>query len=125
MVELHPVMAELVAARKRAGLSGAEVARRLDLPRQNVFNWESGRHRPGLEALVDYAAANGVTLVMQVVDDVGETSLVDLSPDEWRRLMRHAVAMRVAEPAHLQVVEMTVETLITAATKASQNGNGS
>jgi len=31
----------------------------------------------------------------------------------------------VAEPAHLQVVEMTVETLITAATKASQNGNGS
>jgi len=125
MAEIHPLMLELVAARKRAGLSASEVARRMDVTRQHVFNWEAGRNRPALETLVAYARAAGSVMVMQVVDAADGAALGELSPDEWRRLLRYAHALRVAEPAHLQVLELTLDGLIAQAAKGRENGNGS
>lgn len=45
-------MDTLADLRKKAGLSQAELAIRIGVTQMAVSHWESGRRRPGLQALV-------------------------------------------------------------------------
>ncbi|HEX7897644.1 MAG TPA: helix-turn-helix domain-containing protein [Planctomycetota bacterium] len=56
------VLRELVGARKNAGFSQSEVARRMDVPQSAVVRLESGAHSPTLTTLTRYAAAIGVRM---------------------------------------------------------------
>lgn len=58
------IMAEspIAIARNRAGISQAELARRIGKPRSQVCDWESGRRNPKLDALQKIAVALGVSL---------------------------------------------------------------
>lgn len=56
------LLGQLVEARKRAGLTQSEVARRMDVPQSAVVRLESGTHSPTLSTLSRYAAAIGVKL---------------------------------------------------------------
>lgn len=51
--------ARLLAARKGAGLSVSELARRASLSRQQVGNYEGGRSEPTVSTLARLAAALG------------------------------------------------------------------
>ena len=52
--------ANLSAARKKSGLSQEELALRLNVTRQTISNWESGRSQPDIEMLKQLAAALSV-----------------------------------------------------------------
>ena len=52
----------LIAARVKAGLSQAEVARRMGVPQPAVVRLEAGTHSPTLTTLARYASAVGVDL---------------------------------------------------------------
>ena len=56
------VLEGLIASRKKAGLTQAEVARRMNVPQSAVVRLESGAHSPTLTTLSRYAAAIGVKL---------------------------------------------------------------
>ena len=56
------VLRELVVARKKAGLSQSEVARRMGVPQSAIVRLESGAHSPTLTTLSRFAAAIGVRL---------------------------------------------------------------
>jgi ribosome-binding protein aMBF1 (putative translation factor) len=56
------VLRGVVEARKKAGLSQSEVARRMDVPQSAVVRLESGAHSPTLTTLTRFAAAIGVKL---------------------------------------------------------------
>jgi ribosome-binding protein aMBF1 (putative translation factor) len=56
------VLKQLVEARKKAALTQAEVARRMNVPQSAVVRLESGTHSPTLTTLSRYAAAIGVKL---------------------------------------------------------------
>jgi ribosome-binding protein aMBF1 (putative translation factor) len=56
------VLRELMEARRKAGLTQTEVARRMNVPQSAVVRLESGAHSPTLSTLSRYAAAIGVTL---------------------------------------------------------------
>jgi ribosome-binding protein aMBF1 (putative translation factor) len=56
------LLRQLVEARKKAGLTQSEVARRMDVPQSAVVRLESGTHSPTLSTLSRYAAAIGVKL---------------------------------------------------------------
>ena len=47
-------------ARKKAGMTQAELASKLDIPPQSIGQWERGERRPKLETLDRIAAALGV-----------------------------------------------------------------
>ena len=57
---------ELLAARKRAGLTQAEVARRMRTTQSAVARMESGRRTPSLESLRRYATATGTRAVVRL-----------------------------------------------------------
>jgi DNA-binding XRE family transcriptional regulator len=52
----------LIAARTKAGLSQAEVARRMGIPQPAIVRLEAGTHSPTLTTLARYASAIGVDL---------------------------------------------------------------
>lgn len=56
------LLRSLVEARNRAGLSQAEVARRMGAPQPAIVRLEAGRHSPTLTTLARYASAIGVDL---------------------------------------------------------------
>ncbi len=56
------LLGQLVEARKKAGLTQAEVARRMNVPQSAVVRLESAAHSPTLATLSRYAAAVGVKL---------------------------------------------------------------
>jgi len=56
------LLRSLIEARKKAKLSQAEVARRMQVPQPAVVRLESGTHSPTLTTLSRYAAAIGVKL---------------------------------------------------------------
>ena len=56
------VLKGLIDARKKAGLTQAEVARRMNIPQSAVVRLESGAHSPTLTTLSRYAMAVGVKL---------------------------------------------------------------
>lgn len=55
-------MSPITAARESAGISQAELARRIGKSPQQVHNWESGFRTPKLDALLKIAEALGVPL---------------------------------------------------------------
>lgn len=56
------LLGSLIAARKKAGLSQAEVARRMRVPQPAIVRLEAGTHSPTLTTLARYASAIGVDL---------------------------------------------------------------
>ncbi len=58
---------ELIAARRRAGLSQAELAARMGVAQSAVARIESGRHWPSRKALAGYAQATGTRAVIKLV----------------------------------------------------------
>lgn len=59
MPEPHPIVAELRARRREAGLSQRAVARAIHYCPQSVAFWESGAAEPGLDAIAAYAVVLG------------------------------------------------------------------
>jgi transcriptional regulator with XRE-family HTH domain len=57
---------ELLAARTRAGLTQAEVARRMRTTQSAVARMESGRRAPSLNSLRRYAKATGSRAVVRL-----------------------------------------------------------
>ncbi len=56
------LLESLIEARSRAGLSQAEVARRMGVPQPAIVRLEAGTHSPTLTTLSRYASAIGVDL---------------------------------------------------------------
>jgi len=61
--------ARLTQLRVAAGLSQAELARRMGAKQAAIARVESGRHLPGIETLQGYAKATGRRLVVDFVPD--------------------------------------------------------
>lgn len=57
--EEFTVMAAIAKARRRAGLSQAELARRMNTTQSTVARLESGRGQPSTRTLVRFAKATG------------------------------------------------------------------
>ncbi|MBC7162929.1 MAG: helix-turn-helix transcriptional regulator [Immundisolibacter sp.] len=60
---------ELILARSRAGLSQAEVARRMGTTQSTVARLEGGRTKPTLLTVERYAKATGSRAVVKLVPD--------------------------------------------------------
>ena len=60
--EEFTVMAAIAEARRRSGLSQAELARRMNTTQSTVARLESGRGQPSTRMLVRFAKATGHTL---------------------------------------------------------------
>lgn len=56
------LLASLIRARTSAGLSQAEVARRMGVPQPAIVRLEAGTHSPTLNTIARYASAIGVDL---------------------------------------------------------------
>jgi transcriptional regulator with XRE-family HTH domain len=56
------LLRSLIQARERAGISQAEVARRMGVPQPAIVRLEAGTHSPTLSTLARYASAIGVQL---------------------------------------------------------------
>jgi DNA-binding XRE family transcriptional regulator len=56
------VLRSLIQAREKAGISQAEVARRMGVPQPAIVRLEAGTHSPTLSTLARYASAIGVHL---------------------------------------------------------------
>ena len=70
-------------ARLRAGLSQAELARRLETKQPVVARWETGARTPTLETVARAVSACGLALDVAVTErDAGEEALLH----EWRCL---------------------------------------
>jgi len=86
-------------ARRRAGLSQAELAKRLGTTQSAIARLERGRSEPSFSKVVAAARACGIDLVPRLVDvddadwSVASTNL-GLSPDA--RVRRHRQALRFA-----------------------------
>ncbi|HEV2757200.1 MAG TPA: helix-turn-helix transcriptional regulator [Actinomycetota bacterium] len=77
-------------ARRRAGISQAELARRLGTKQPVVARWERGAQAPTLESVARAVAACGLRLDVSIEDaDAGEEALLrewaKLSPEERLR----------------------------------------
>lgn len=59
---------ELIAARTRAGLTQAELAKRMGTTQSAVARMESGRQLPSLKTLHRYAAATGTRALVKLVE---------------------------------------------------------
>jgi DNA-binding XRE family transcriptional regulator len=80
MREPHPIITQLAAHRKAAGVSRAFVARRIHYVRQSVGYWELGKREPRLDAVDVYARLLGHRLTVGVdgpVVDVLRQARVD------------------------------------------------
>ena len=75
------IHATLVEARRSAGLSSTEVARRQDISRQLFSNREAGRSRADVDQLKEWAQAVGLDLVVDLVPAGGRSNVVELSND--------------------------------------------
>ena len=60
--EEFTVMAAIAKARRRAGISQAELARRMNTTQSTVARLESGRGQPSTRTLLRFAKATGHTL---------------------------------------------------------------
>ena len=64
------VARQLIAARRRAGLSQAEVARKMGTTQSAIARLESGQRLPALSSLQRYAAAIGHKVEVHLVQTV-------------------------------------------------------
>lgn len=113
--EIH---AALVAARRDAGLSSTEVARRQDISRQLFSNREAGRSRADVDQLKDWANAVGLELVVDLVPAGSRSNVVELSnnaaalPDEDRATVTAlARVLREADPKTARLVRRYIESV--------------
>lgn len=60
----NPLVAQLKAAREDKDISPAALARRLGYQAETLRNWEAGRSAPDADALIDWANALGLRLVL-------------------------------------------------------------
>jgi len=61
------VTASVIAeARRRAGLTQAELGRRLGIPQSKIARWERGHRTPSLERVREIVAACGLQLTIGV-----------------------------------------------------------
>jgi DNA-binding XRE family transcriptional regulator len=58
-------LVSLIEARSKAGLSQAEVARRMGVPQPTIVRLEAGTHSPTLSTLSRYASAIGVDMFVR------------------------------------------------------------
>jgi transcriptional regulator with XRE-family HTH domain len=77
----------LKEARKRAGLSQAELARRAGKPTSVIGRWERGEVKPSLETLLSLVRSCGLELRfrLQPRDDAQDAAILaalDLTPEE-------------------------------------------
>lgn len=89
----------LAVARKRAGLSQAQVAKDLDLPRPSISEIEAGRRRVAAEELVRFAAlyhvdmkwlaGEGATQVDPIRDrlELAARQVADLKADDLEKVI--------------------------------------
>jgi transcriptional regulator with XRE-family HTH domain len=70
--EEFTVMAAIAKARRRAGLSQAELARRMKTTQSTVARLESGRGQPSTRTLMRFAKAPGDRLQISFSADEGE-----------------------------------------------------
>jgi ribosome-binding protein aMBF1 (putative translation factor) len=71
--EEFTVMAAIAKARRRAGLSQVELARRMNTTQSAVARLESGRGQPSTRTLVRFAKATGHTLKISFRPVKGKT----------------------------------------------------
>jgi transcriptional regulator with XRE-family HTH domain len=93
----------LVAGRKRAGLTQAQVARRLGRPQSTLARWETGGQHPPLESVIDVLHACGfeLTVGMARYDDSYNAQIarqLKLDPAERVRRLAPAWAARGFDP---------------------------
>jgi hypothetical protein len=87
-------------ARKRAGLTQAQLAQRLDKSQSEIGRWERGEVEPSFETLQRIVAACGLELTTQLTraDDSYDAHIermLRLSPaDRVRRAAQHAASNR-------------------------------
>jgi transcriptional regulator with XRE-family HTH domain len=81
----------LLEARRRAGISQAELARRVGIPRSAIGRWERGEVLPSLERLRELIRACGLELTFGLAN-------ADLE-DHDLTLIRQSLAVRVEERA--------------------------
>ena len=76
----------IMIARKNAGLTHAELAKRMDIPYQTIGHWERNMSRPkfsSLERLADALGINVETLICgQAAEDTEDTVKENPVPDE-------------------------------------------
>ena len=87
----------LQEARKRSGLTQAELARRAGVPQSTVAKIERGRRDPSLSTLERLVRAAGLELRIQVAPhDAHDLQLIDLmldlTPEERLQALEHQVA---------------------------------
>lgn len=91
-------------ARRRAGVSQAELADRLDMPTSTVSRWERGHSRPSFESLLRAIRACGLDVSLRLVArDDSLAPLIDLqlslTPAERLAQNSHTVNF-IAEARH-------------------------
>jgi transcriptional regulator with XRE-family HTH domain len=81
----------ITAARRSAGLSQAELARRAGLPRSVLCAYERGKREPGAEALVTVLAAAG--------QDLAAVAARRPDPERAGRILEQVLDLAEALPA--------------------------
>jgi transcriptional regulator with XRE-family HTH domain len=87
-------------ARLRAGITQAELARRVATTQSAIARWEAGRAQPSLETLARLVRACGLELEIRLADpDPAERSLIErnLSLTPTQRLEQLARTVRFIE----------------------------
>jgi transcriptional regulator with XRE-family HTH domain len=98
------IAARLRAAREMAGLSQAQVAKKLELHRPSISEMEAGRRSVGADELMDLAELYGVTVAWLTDTKVGNADnprvelaareLARLKPKDVDRLLNFLAAIR-------------------------------
>ena len=66
------VAEQYIRTRKEKGITQTELARRAGIPRTNITRFESGFYNPSLEMMVRVAAALGMKLQVELVEEAPE-----------------------------------------------------
>lgn len=66
------VIGQYIQNRKNKGLTQTELARRAGIPRTNITRFESGSYNPSLEMMVRIAAALGMKVRIELVEECPE-----------------------------------------------------
>jgi len=100
--------------REEAGLSQGDIARRLDVDRSTITQWEASKRQPNLQMAKRLAAVLGVTLDLLVEDpDKKQVSIASLrvflragrklKPEDAASLLAFAQYVAQAKPGELKV----------------------
>jgi len=108
----------LVEARRSAGLSSTEVAKRQDISRQFFSNREAGRSRADVDQLKEWAQALGLDLVVDLIPAGGRSNVVELSnnaaalaEDDRATVAALARVLREADPKTARLVRRYIQSV--------------